>query len=73
MLGHQLRDQAVQTLGLTVLLLLLQGKFINDPKVLLEAAQGAGLADAEKVVADPEAGRQQVRLWTAAALGSITL
>lgn len=46
-------------LGLTMLHLL-QGKFINDPKVLLEAANAAGLADAEKVVADPEAGRQQV-------------
>ena len=38
-----------------------QGKFLNDPKVLLEAAQIAGVDDAEKVVADPDAGREQVR------------
>ena len=40
--------------------LLPQGKFINDPEVLLEAAQQAGLESAEKAVRDPEEGREQV-------------
>ena len=36
-----------------------QGKYFNDPKVLLEAAHASGLKDAEKAVNEPEEGREQ--------------
>lgn len=42
------------------LLFLLQGKYINDPEVLREAAKNAGVADAEQVLSDPNVAKDQV-------------
>lgn len=39
----------------------LQGKFINDNQVLLDAAHAAGVADAEKVVEDESLEAATVR------------
>jgi len=39
---------------------LLQGKYINDPQVLMEAAKNAGVADAEQVLSDPNVAKDQV-------------
>ncbi|EIE19359.1 DSBA oxidoreductase [Coccomyxa subellipsoidea C-169] len=38
-----------------------EGKYINDPEVLREAAKKAGVADAEQVISDPNVAKDQVR------------
>ncbi|BDA43706.1 Uncharacterized protein YwbO [Coccomyxa sp. Obi] len=38
-----------------------EGKYINDPEVLKEAAEKAGVADADQVLSDPTVARDQVR------------
>ena len=38
-----------------------QGKYINDPEVLKEAARAAGVADGERVVEDESIAADQVR------------
>ncbi len=42
-------------------LFLLQGKYINDPEVLREAAKKAGVADAEQVLSDSNVAKDQAR------------
>lgn len=37
----------------------MQGKYINDPEVLKEAAEKAGVADADQVLSDPTVARDQ--------------
>jgi hypothetical protein len=39
-----------------------QGKYINDEAVLLEAAKNAGVRDPEKVVRTPDVAKAEVRL-----------
>lgn len=39
----------------------LQEKYINDPEVLIAAAESAGLSGAREFVSDPNAGLQEVQ------------
>jgi predicted DsbA family dithiol-disulfide isomerase len=45
-------------------LLLIQGKFINDRAVLLEAAENAGLKDAKSVLDDETVERDRVTRYS---------
>ena len=46
----------------------LQGKYINDPEVLREAAHAAGVEDYEKVLSDPMHTMDQVHTFTSVAV-----
>ena len=46
----------------------LQGKYINDPDVLREAAEKAGVADADQVLSDPTVARDQASSFSAVTL-----
>lgn len=43
---------------------MLQGKYINDPEVLREAASAAGVQDFERVLSDPTVALNQVRAYS---------
>ena len=46
----------------------LQGKYINDPEVLREAAHAAGVEDYERVLSDPMHTMDQVYTFTSVAV-----
>ena len=46
----------------------LQGKYINDPEVLREAAHAAGVEGYEKVLSDPMHAMDQVNTFTSGAV-----